>query len=240
MFSKISKALFTTLGLILTFSAISLGNEYKPGETLICIDPGHQGKGNREMEEIAPGSSKKKVKVADGTAGVATRKNEYELTLEVGLKLKDAFKRKGYKVLMTRETHNVNISNKERSLMTNKASCDAYIRLHADGSSNRSLTGVSLLTSSSKNPYTQKVQRASDKLSKDVLSEFVKATGARNRGISYRDDLTGTNWSTVPNTLIEMGFMSNPEEDRKMATKEYQTKMVNGMVNGIEKYLRER
>ena len=128
MFSKISKALFTTLGLTLTFSAISLGNEYKPGETLICIDPGHQGKGNREMEEIAPGSSKKKVKVADGTAGVATRKNEYELTLEVGLKLKDAFKRKGYKVLMTRETHNVNISNKERSLMTNKASCDAYIK----------------------------------------------------------------------------------------------------------------
>ena len=99
---------------------------------------------------------------------------------------------------------------------------------------------MSLLTSSSKNPYTQKVQRASDKLSKDVLSEFVKATGARNRGISYRDDLTGTNWSTVPNTLIEMGFMSNPEEDKKMATKEYQTKMVNGMVNGIEKYLRER
>ncbi|WP_298103949.1 N-acetylmuramoyl-L-alanine amidase [uncultured Campylobacter sp.] len=50
----------------------------------------------------------------------------------------------------------------------------------------------------------------------------------------------GTNWSTVTNTLIEMGFMSNPEEDRKMASDEYQNKMVTGIVNGIEKYFREK
>lgn len=124
--------------------------------------------------------------------------------------------------------------------MTNKAGCAVYIRLHADGSTNRSLTGVSVLTSSSKNPYTKSVQKSSDKFSRDVLSEFVKATGAKNRGVSYRDDLTGTNWSTVTNTLIEMGFMSNPEEDRKMSTNDYQNKMVTGIVNGIEKYFRER
>lgn len=128
----------------------------------------------------------------------------------------------------------------EETLMTNKAGCAVYIRLHADGSTNRSLTGVSVLTSSSKNPYTKSVQKSSDKFSRDVLSEFVKATGAKNRGVSYRDDLTGTNWSTVTNTLIEMGFMSNPEEDRKMSTNDYQNKMVTGIVNGIEKYFRER
>ena len=124
--------------------------------------------------------------------------------------------------------------------MTNKAGCAVYIRLHADGSSNRSINGVSVLTSSSKNPHTKSVQKSSDKFSRDILSEFVKATGAKNRGVSYRDDLTGTNWSTVTNTLIEMGFMSNPEEDRKMASEEYQNKMVTGIVNGIEKYFREK
>ncbi len=124
--------------------------------------------------------------------------------------------------------------------MTNKEGCAVYIRLHADGSSNRSLNGVSVLTSSPKNPHTKNVQKSSDKFSKDVLSEFVKATGAKNRGVSYRDDLTGTNWSTVTKTLIEMGFMSNPEEDRKMASDEYQNKMVTGIVNGIEKYFREK
>ena len=202
------------------------------GNRKVCIDPGHQLKGNRGLEEVAPGSSTKKIKVADGTAGVATKKPEYQLTLEVGLKLRDRLKSKGYPVFMIRETNNVNISNKE--------GCAVYIRLHADGSTNRSLTGASVLTSSSKNPYTKSVQKSSDKFSRDVLSEFVKATGAKNRGVSYRDDLTGTNWSTVTNTLIEMGFMSNPEEDRKMSTNDYQNKMVTGIVNGIEKYFRER
>ncbi|MDO5088425.1 MAG: N-acetylmuramoyl-L-alanine amidase [Leptotrichiaceae bacterium] len=240
MLKKNFKIFVITLGIFSVFPLISSGKGLRSDAPLICIDPGHQRKGNRELEEIAPGSSKKKIKVADGTAGVVTKKNEYELTLEVGLKLRNAFKSKGYKTLMTRETHNVNISNRERAIMTNRAGCTVYIRLHADGSTNRSLNGASVLTSSSKNPYTQKVQKASDKLSKDVLTEFIKATGAKNRGIFYRDDLTGTNWSTVPNTLIEMGFMSNPEEDRKMASKEYQDKMVTGIMNGIEKYLRER
>ena len=188
-----------------------------PGNNKVCIDPGHQAKGNKGLEEVAPGSSTK-----------------------VGLKLRDRLKSKGYPVFMIRETNNVNISNKERAIMTNKEGCAVYIRLHADGSSNRSLNGVSVLTSSPKNPHTKNVQKSSDKFSKDVLSEFVKATGAKNRGVSYRDDLTGTNWSTVTNTLIEMGFMSNPEEDRKMASDEYQNKMVTGIVNGIEKYFREK
>ena len=208
------------------------------GNRKVCIDPGHQLKGNKGLEEVAPGSSTKKIKVADGTAGVATKKPEYQLTLEVGLKLRDRLKSKGYPVFMIRETNNVNISNKERALMTNKAGCAVYIRLHADGSTNRSLTGVSVLTSSSKNPYTKSVQKSSDKFSRDVLSEFVKATGAKNRGVSYRDDLTGTNWSTVTNTLIEMGFMSNSEEDVKMSQPEYKEKMVQGIANGIDKYLR--
>ena len=212
---------------------------YSEKNVLVCIDPGHQAKGNSQLEEQAPGSSVRKAKVSSGTRGVSTKKYEYELTLEVGLKLRDKLREKGYRTFMVRETHNVNISNKERALMTNKAGCTVYLRIHADGSENRSVNGVSVLTSSPRNPHTKKVQKASDKLSRDVLSEYVKATGAKNRGVSYRDDLTGTNWSTSVNTLIELGFMSNPEEDRKMASQDYQDKMVKGIINGIEKYLRE-
>ena len=204
---------------------------------LICIDPGHQRKGNNGMEEVAPGSSTKKPKVSSGTAGVATKKNEYELNLEVGLKLKKKLEEKNYSVFMIRETHDVNISNKERAIMTNNAGCTVYIRLHADGSENKNTNGISVLTSSSKNPYTKKVRASSEEFSKIVLSEVIKSTGAVNKGVSYRDDLTGTNWSEVTNTLIEMGFMSNPEEDKKLSTSDYQNKIVNGIVNGIDKYL---
>ena len=84
-------------------------------------------------------------------------------------------------------------------------------------------------------------EKSSEKFSRDILSEYIKATGFKNRGVIYRDDLTGTNWaSEVTTTLIEMGFMTNPEEDRKMASPDFQKKMVNGLVNGIEKYLREK
>lgn len=236
---KIMSGLLLTF-LIMVFSANQIeAASYNEKNVLVCIDPGHQAKGNSQLEEQAPGSSVRKAKVSSGTRGVATKKYEYELTLEVGLKLRDKLREKGYRTFMIRETHNVNISNKERALITNKAGCTVYLRIHADGSENRSVNGVSVLTSSPRNPHTKKVQKASDKLSKDVLAEYVKATGAKNRGVSYRDDLTGTNWSTSVNTLIELGFMSNPEEDRKMASQDYQDKMVKGIVNGIEKYLRE-
>ena len=54
----------------------------------------------------------------------------------------------------------------------------------------------------------------------------------------YRDDLTGTNWAEVTNTLIELGFMSNEEEDKKLSDEKYQEKIIDGLVNGIEKYLK--
>lgn len=231
----ISIAVFSTIPVNLNASGIKTEN-YR-----ICIDPGHQAKGNMAQEEIAPGSSTRKPKVAYGTRGVATKKYEYELTLEVGLKLRDVLKNKGYKTLMVRESHNVNISNKERALWANRNNCSVYIRLHADAAGSSSVSGASVLTSSSKNPHTRKVQKSSEKLSRDILSEYIKATGFKNRGVSYRDDLTGTNWATeVTTTLLEMGFMTNPEEDRKMASSEFQKKMVTGIVNGIEKYLREK
>ena len=113
-----------------------------------------------------------------------------------------------------------------------------YLSLHADGSENISLKGASVLTSSKNNPYTRKVQKSSEEFSKILLEEYVKATGTKNRGIQYRDDLTGTNWSTVTNSLIEMGFMSNSEEDVKMSQPEYKEKIVQGIANGIDKYLK--
>ena len=202
----------------------------------ICIDPGHQEKADLKTEEIAPGSSQKKARVQGGATGIATKKPEYKLTLEIGLKLKDVLQSKGYDVFMVREKNDVNISNKERALMTNKAGCAVFLRLHADAGGSGA-TGASMITSSVKNPNTKAIQQSSDKFSKIVLEEYIKATGFKNRGISYRDDLTGTNWSTVTNTLIEMGFLSNPEDDRKMSSPKFQDMMVNGIVNGIEKYL---
>ena len=226
--------------LFLLLSVVVLSEEkgkiFNPSNYIICIDPGHQTKGNNELEAIAPNSTKKKAKVTTGTRGVFTKKYESELMLEIGLKLKDSLEKKGYKVIMTRTINDVNISNIERALFANKNKATLYIRLHADGSENKNTYGASVLTSSPKNKYTEKTQKESEKFSKILLEEYVKSTGAKNRGVIYRDDLTGTNWAEVTNTLIELGFMSNPAEEKTLNTDAQQQSFAESIVDGLSKF----
>ena len=62
------------------------------------------------------------------------------------------------------------------------------------------------------------------------------AAGAKNNGIVQRSDLTGFNFAEVPTILIEMGFLSNPDEDARMETEEYRDKLAQGICNGIIDY----
>lgn len=202
---------------------------------IIAIDAGHQAKGDSSTEPVGPGSSTKKAKVSSGTSGVSTGVPEYKLTLSVANKLKTELVDRGYKVIMIRTKNNVSISNKERAQKANKNS-DICIRLHADGSTASSVSGASALFPSSSNKYVGSLSKSSKKLSSCVINNMCNAAGNRNRGMSVRDDLTGTNWSTIPVTLIEMGFMTNPAEDRKMQDKGYQEKLASGMADGIDEY----
>ena len=202
---------------------------------IVAIDAGHQAKGDGSTETIGPGSSVKKAKVASGTSGFATKVPEYKLTLAVAKKLKKELVNRGYKVVMIRKSNDVNISNKERAIKANETS-DICIRLHADGIGNSSVAGASALYPSKSNKYVGKLSGKCKKLSEAVLSGMCSKSGAKKRGLSQRDDLTGTNWSTIPVTLIEMGFMTNPQEDRNMQNSDYQKKLAEGMAEGVEKY----
>ncbi|MFW2551522.1 N-acetylmuramoyl-L-alanine amidase, partial [Klebsiella pneumoniae] len=73
---------------------------------------------------------------------------------------------------------------------------------------------------------------ASQSLSQKVVDSFCQATGAKNRGVMTTDTMSGINWSTIPVTIIEMGFMTNQAEDLNMADSSYQSKMVQGIANG--------
>lgn len=205
------------------------------GKKIVGIDPGHQSSGDSSTEPNGPGSSTYKAKVAGGTRGVSTGKPEYKLTLEVAKKLKTKLWDRGYQVVMTRTKNDVNISNKQRALLINESGADICVRIHADGGVS-SARGATALCPSSSNRYISKLYAKSKKLSEALLSAYCKETGLRNRGISYRDDLTGTNWSTVPTTLIELGFMTNADEDRYLSSASGQKEMVQGLADGIDAY----
>ena len=198
---------------------------------VIGIDPGHQGKANKELEPVAPDSREKKAKVSSGTQGVKTRIPEYVTNLEIALKLRDALQEQGCTVHMTRDTHDIDISNLERAQMMNELQVDLVLRLHCDGSENSSANGIGMFVRK-----TGEKQEESEAAAELLLEAMCEATGAKKRGVFLRDTYTMNNWSVVPCILVEMGFMSNPAEDEKLNTPEYQDLLVEGMVEGICAY----
>ncbi|MBO5349202.1 MAG: N-acetylmuramoyl-L-alanine amidase [Clostridia bacterium] len=204
----------------------------------IVIDAGHQTKGNSEKEPIGPGATETKAKVTTGATGVSTGQTESELNLKVSLLLQKELTKKGYTVIMTRTTNNVNISNSERAQIANNANADAFIRIHANSAENSSAKGVLTMCQTANNKYNGNIAQDSYNLSKLIVDNIAKTTGANNRSVTRTDTMSGINWCTVPTTIVEMGFLSNSEEDQLMATEEYQKKIVDGIVNGVEEYFK--
>ena len=204
---------------------------------LIVIDAGHQARGNSALEPMAPGSKTKKAKVASGTTGKWSKQPEYKLNLQVAKKLKTELVKRGYRVKMIRTKNSVNISNVKRAKLANKWGADAFIRIHANGSVNSGVKGALTMAPASNNKYlTKKNIKKSQRLSRNIINAFCKATKANNQGVYKTNSMTGINWCKVPVTIVEMGYMTNRSEDLKMATKKYQLKMVKGIANGIDQY----
>ncbi len=215
--------------------AIPSGNGVTGGH-IVCIDPGHQAKGDSKMEPNGPGSSTMKARVTGGTRGTTTGIYEYQLNLIVADELRDELTRRGYTVYMTRESHNVNISNKERAEYATSVGAEITVRIHANGADSSKVNGAMTLVPSKNNRYVSRLASASYNLGKSILDSYCVSAGFKNLGVQNNDTMTGINFCTSPVAILEMGFMSNPSDDTNMNNEQCQSKMVNGIANGIDAY----
>lgn len=192
---------------------------------LVVLDPGHQSKPDPELEPIAPGSETLKPHTSAGTRGVVTKRPEYEINLEIALKVKARLEAQGCIVRMTRTVNDVQISNIERALFAISFQPDAFLRLHCDYSSKPAFTGVGTFVPIT-GPYAAQMPEWGQQLAADISA----ATGAVNRGVIANANYTGLNWAdSAPSFLLEMGFMSNADEDRLLCDPIYQHKIAAGI-----------
>lgn len=201
----------------------------------ICVDPGHGSFTNAYNEPVAPGASQTKPAFVSGTAG--SYQSEAEFNLKVALKLRDALTSAGATVYMTREDENAVLSNIGRAQLANDMGCDLAVRIHADGSENTSARGISMLVPGEGGYITDTALiETSTQIGEIVLAAVIERTGAPDRGVIPRNDMTGFNWCAVPSILIECGFMSNPEEDELLFDDGYQQMLAEGIAAGIIEY----
>lgn len=201
---------------------------------VIVIDPGHANRSNLEKEPLSPGSSEMKIKDGGGAQGVATRVPEYKIAMSVSVKLKALLEARGYTVVMTKTQDSQSLGNVERAEIWNKSNAALAIRIHADSSESSSVKGASMLVPAPINEGTKAIYSASKKYGQTVLNTLVSQVGMQNRGVTEHNDMTGFNWSKVPVILVEMGFLSNPDEDKLLASEPYQDKVAKALADGID------
>lgn len=205
---------------------------------IVGIDPGHQSE-NIDMsatEPNGPGSSTMKAKASTGTSGSFSGLPEYQLNLNVSLLLRDILEQRGYQVVMTRTDNDTAISNKERAELVASKGAEICVRIHANGDDSSGVSGALTMCPSQQNPYVSSLYDSSNRLSRCIIDSYCAATGFQNRGIIYTDSMTGINWSTIPVTIVEMGFMTNQNDDLKMADSSFQQTMAEGIANGVDAY----
>ena len=181
---------------------------------IICIDPGHGGSDS-------------------GALGLKSK--EKDITLAISKNLKTLLEQSGAKVIMTRTTDvDVYAPNdgaveelQARCDIANNADADAFVCIHIDSFSNASATGVTAYYNN-KTPYDYT-------LAKYIHKENMDSTSSPDRGVQTANFYVLLHTS-MPATLLELGYISNPNEEKSLNLPDTQEKYAQSIRDGLEAY----
>jgi len=202
--------------------------------TIVCIDPGHPS-------EVASGKN-----VQNGTS--ETRTN-----WAVATRLRDELEARGYEVVMTKESEDELVRNKDRALVANRARASLMIRLHCDASAERGFAiyypdRQGRAKDGTKGPGPSVIEgsrRAAEALHSGLaegLNGALEDNGVRTDfqtkvGRDQGGALTGSIFSEVPVVTIEMVVLSDDSDAEFIKTEEGQRRMAEAIAKGVERYV---
>jgi N-acetylmuramoyl-L-alanine amidase len=221
-------------GLVATALVVFPAPGSAPPPPLVCLDPGHDATPDLSTERIGPGSDVYKIKDGGGASGEAT------VVLQIGFKLRAVLRDRGYRVAMTRTDEEFTYGNRgniARARFCNERDAALMLRIHADGSTDRSRHGAATLYPAWHRGWTNDILPASRRAAERVQKQLVAATGAADLGLVRRGDLTGLNWADVPAILVETGFMTNPAERARLQDPDYQRRVARGLARGVARFV---
>ncbi|SFN58699.1 N-acetylmuramoyl-L-alanine amidase [Pseudobutyrivibrio sp. UC1225] len=224
---------------ILLFAAFSLSTiNVHAKQRVIVIDPGCQAIENNQKESIGPGAWKRVSEDMIGAKGTVSENNEYDINLRIALKVNELLG-DNYKVELTRTSNDVDMSNSDRAMIANALKANLYISIHAS-SPKDDTSGITVICQTEDNPYGITNYRNSRLLADTLLGSLADKTGAKNYQVVESDKLMGINWCSVPNAVVNVGNMNNPEDDENLSQEEYQQKVAEGIVAGIDSYFSQK
>ena len=209
---------------------------------VVCIDPGHQRTSQVETVQAGPNFNSTKTTTIGMAKGTETRRMESQVTLEVAMRLRNALMERGASVVMTREIQDTFVGMLDRADIPNAAKADFVLRLHCNSrSSSPDVQGIEVYCPLSSSYARAAADEAAYKaLGEAMLAAMQSATGMTKGGCTLNDTYVGNNWSMMPSFLIEMGYMTNMEEDLLLSSPVYQQRLAQGMADGVAQMARLR
>ena len=180
-----------------------------------------------------------KSKMSPGAMGVSTGSFEYDVTLSVANYLNAELVKRGYTVYMSRTANNVDISNAKRAQMANAYGAEIYIKIETPAATEATASGMLGFIATSTNSHTGTMYQKNYELCYDILKTSCEETGATRMGIYETDELTTLNYLDMPGTVIDVGFLSNEQDDTALSMDDYKKKIAVGMAKGIDLFFAE-
>ena len=170
--------------------------------------------------------------------------SEKSLTLAIQSRVKAKLEAEGYQVVTTR-TSDTYVDLTDRSRAANASESDIFVSIHINASGSSAAQGIETYYYQPYAEYPSRINATyhanptrlsmSDTLANAIQSSLINATGAQNQGVK-RQTFAVLRETTAPAVLLELGFLSNPQEAARLNTSSYQETLANAIVAGIKRY----